>query len=479
MYLIDRPSAEVDDLALRQAPRAKNIPAPTQPGGTLLALDRTDGRILWRRSDDIYGTLLALSPEHDVLLMSYQSTRFKLPSELGGRMRAFRASDGEPLWETDAVYGSRPVLNGRIIYAQPGSWDLLTGEALPFRFSRSYGCGTVAGSRHLLVFRSATLGYVDLTSDRGTENYGGIRPGCWINAIPAGGMVLMPDATDRCRCSYLIKASIGLRPYGLRGPVLSPRQAYSPAPISVTVSHPRPGADLRYTLDGAAPGSGSPRYRAPLRITTSRTLNVRAFLPGMPPSPITKGVFVIDPAIVPIDGPGWRVVDPEGANPPVSDWQVKDGIVTERSNLYKGDAANPDPAMERPGSLRIYAPGEGFGDGELTIDLGSSDNDGLGVVFRYQAPDRYYLWAMDKQRGFHVLACKNGESYRVLAASGPGYEQDRWYGLKIVLRGASIGVYLDRKKDLEAVDETFASGTFGLYSWGCAGAKFRYVRRGP
>ena len=67
-------------------------------------------------------------------------------------------------------------------------------------------------STYLMVFRSATLGYVDLSRGPQTENYGGIRPGCWINVLPAGGLVLMPDATDRCTCSYLVKASIGLAP---------------------------------------------------------------------------------------------------------------------------------------------------------------------------------------------------------------------------------------------------------------------------
>jgi hypothetical protein len=44
------------------------------------------------------------------------------------------------------------------------------------------------------------------------ENYGGIRPGCWINAIPAGGLVLVPDASSGCRCSYLNQAWIALSP---------------------------------------------------------------------------------------------------------------------------------------------------------------------------------------------------------------------------------------------------------------------------
>ena len=73
------------------------------------------------------------------------------------------------------------------------------------------GCGTISGGRNILLFRSGPLGYIDLLKNRGLQNYGPARPGCWINAIVAGGMVLMPDATDRCTCSYLIKASLGLR----------------------------------------------------------------------------------------------------------------------------------------------------------------------------------------------------------------------------------------------------------------------------
>ena len=77
----------------------------------------------------------------------------------------------------------------------------------------------------MLVYRSAVVGYVDLQSQLGTQNYGGIRPGCWINAVPAGGLVLMPDATDRCTCSYLNKASIALGPLGQRPPGAAPHGA--------------------------------------------------------------------------------------------------------------------------------------------------------------------------------------------------------------------------------------------------------------
>ncbi len=54
--------------------------------------------------------------------------------------------------------------------------------------------------------------YFDLSSKRETRNFGGMRPGCWINAIPAGGLLLVPDATSGCACGYLNRAWIALEP---------------------------------------------------------------------------------------------------------------------------------------------------------------------------------------------------------------------------------------------------------------------------
>ncbi|MFC1562722.1 PQQ-binding-like beta-propeller repeat protein [candidate division KSB1 bacterium] len=212
VYLIDRPIAEFDKL---RNPHSEG----EHPGGKIVALNAKSGKVIYEIKDNIYGTLLALSIEHDILIMTYQFTRFRLPSEVGGKMAAFRASDGERLWDIqtgidasqDYSYSSRPIINGRIIYFEPKAFDIMTGEQLDFTMSRSYACGITAGSKNMLVFRSATIGYINLNEpEKGTQNYGGIRPGCWINALPAGGIVIMPEATARCDCSYLIKASIAL-----------------------------------------------------------------------------------------------------------------------------------------------------------------------------------------------------------------------------------------------------------------------------
>jgi len=202
VFLIDRPLAKEDEW--NPADPSRKLPAVTkveQPEGQLLAFDAASGQKLWT-SVHAFGTMLAYSQTHDALLMGFQSTRFKLPSEVGGKLAAFRGTSGQPLWEKDAKYVTRPLINDRTIYAQGGAWDLVTGEAKPFVFERSYGCGQLAGSKHMLLFRSATLGFMDLSRGSGVENFGGIRPGCWINALPVGGLVLVPDASAGCQCSY-------------------------------------------------------------------------------------------------------------------------------------------------------------------------------------------------------------------------------------------------------------------------------------
>lgn len=467
VFVIDRPLAVQDRMDGSKEP---------QPLGKLKALDAKTGKELWGVSEDVFGTLLALSREHDVLLMAYQPSRFRLPSEKGGRMAAFCASDGRKLWDIGAAYESRPILNGRTIYAQPGAWDLLTGEKKEFLFGRSYGCGILSASKRLMAFRSATLGYRDLVHDFGTENYGGIRPGCWINCLPVGGLLLVPEASNRCVCSYLIKASIALKPYGVRPPIITPHGGTFREPVKVTLTAETGEDSIRYTLDDAAPALSSNAYSRPVLLSKTGTLKARTFKEGMPPSIVEEAHFVIDQYALPLEGPDWKVYDGPGGNPPASVWRIEKGVASERSNIYQGSAGNPDPAMERPGTFRIYQEGYDLTDGELTLEIASSDDDTLGVAFRFQGPDRYYLWAMDRQRGFHVLALKTGGQYRLLARNEKGYVPDRWYKLKVALKGRKITVYLDGEKDLEANDSTFRSGTVALHAWGCAGAKFHRLR---
>ena len=216
VYLIDRPIALADRIT-DPKPNRKHRPllkAGEHPGGTLIAMDARTGSVLWKNDNDVFGTQVAVSDKHNALLMYYQAVKhnfFKLPSEIGGRMAAFDVKTGTHLWDNKVEHRSRPIINEDVIYAEGGAWKLKTGEPVPWNFKRSYGCGQIAGSTNMLVFRSATLGYLDLRRNVGTENFGGIRPNCWFNAIVAGGLVLVPDGSSKCACSYQMRSWVALQ----------------------------------------------------------------------------------------------------------------------------------------------------------------------------------------------------------------------------------------------------------------------------
>jgi outer membrane protein assembly factor BamB len=217
VFLVDRPLVMADRVTnpRRDGRHGKLIKPSEQPAGTLVSLNTSTGDVKWKLSDNIFATQLAVSEDHNVVLMNFQAVRhnfFKLPSEIGGRIAAVDASTGEKLWDVKADYETRPLINDNIVYAQGGAWDLKTGKPVPFALNRSYGCGQISASANLLLFRSGTLGYLDLSREAGTENFGGIRTSCWINAIPAGGLVLVPDGSTKCRCSYQMQAWFALQP---------------------------------------------------------------------------------------------------------------------------------------------------------------------------------------------------------------------------------------------------------------------------
>jgi hypothetical protein len=203
VYLVDRP-------ATTWGARGPHL------SGTLLALDAASGKVKWKVGNCL-GTVTSLSDKHDVLLVNYRRSLGKR-SRGKGRMAAFRASDGKSLWDVaawdaDAKYGNRAVLIGRTVYSNPFAYELATGKRRQdYRFWRSYGCGTLAGGRHLLTFRSAVIGYRGLGTEADTEHFGGVKPGCWINAIPAGGLVMVPDYSTKCTCRYQMRCSLALEP---------------------------------------------------------------------------------------------------------------------------------------------------------------------------------------------------------------------------------------------------------------------------
>jgi hypothetical protein len=175
------------------------------PSCCLRVFDLKTGKELWSTEDEVFGTWLSYSVKHDVLVESGRMTRDSLLDEAKG-MRAYRGDDGKVLWH-ESDYRGPAMIHGETVLQDQGGCDLLTGKVkmredpitgqlVPWKWARNYGCNTPAASEHLLTFRSGAAGYFDYCNDGGTGNFGGFRSSCTNNLIVAGGVLTVPEYTS-------------------------------------------------------------------------------------------------------------------------------------------------------------------------------------------------------------------------------------------------------------------------------------------
>ncbi|MEA1950546.1 MAG: malectin domain-containing carbohydrate-binding protein, partial [Planctomycetota bacterium] len=219
LFLIDAMPASIASVLARRGKTAKGKP-------TLLALNVRDGKTAWSSDDKIDGTWLGYSREHDVLLQSGRASRDMLRGEPNKSMAVYRGADGKLLWREPISHSGPCMLHGRTILTNGArgtgkAVDLLTGkiknrkhpltgQSVPWQFSRYYGCGAAVASEHLLTFRSGAAGFYDLAGNGGTGNLGGFKSGCTSNLVVADGVLNAPDYTRTCTCAYQNQTSLAL-----------------------------------------------------------------------------------------------------------------------------------------------------------------------------------------------------------------------------------------------------------------------------
>ena len=87
----------------------------------------------------------------------------------------------------------------------------ISGKQVPWEFLRpGHSCGITSASAEALFYRSYNVGIYELTEDKGFSLFEGVRPGCWLNMIAANGLMLMPEASSGCTCSFSLRCSLAL-----------------------------------------------------------------------------------------------------------------------------------------------------------------------------------------------------------------------------------------------------------------------------
>jgi len=204
VYLIDRTSINVLSSAGRRG-------KPIKLQSKIIALDLATGKVAWETQTGIRDRTELWSAQ-GVLLATGRSG-----------MTGYSARTGEQLYTRRLAIARYPVIVGDTIIIEPLAYELRTGKpkmrANPFTgksaqwsYRRSYGCGSISAGRNVLMFRSGTLGVYDLAGDGGVYNFGGVRAGCYVNAIASDGVLLAPPSDAGCTCSYSLRTTIALAP---------------------------------------------------------------------------------------------------------------------------------------------------------------------------------------------------------------------------------------------------------------------------
>ena len=252
-----------------------------------VGIDSRSGKQLWAHPVDVTdcseigigGGMLTLMYQNNTLILGGANAnghywkQFVAGEFARRRLVALSADDGYKLWSKDANYRHRPIIVGEKVLAEPWIYDLqtgeqqtrkhpITGEDVPWSMMRTgHHCGMLTGADSgMIMFRSGFTGFMDLEQDAGVRHFAGHRLGCWINAVPANGLVMIPEASAGCVCLFSIASTI----------VLEPREARRPWAIYSSVGTKTPVRHLALNL--GAPGDRKdahgtvwlsyPRYKA-------------------------------------------------------------------------------------------------------------------------------------------------------------------------------------------------------------------------
>jgi len=204
-----------------------------------IALDMNSGKSLWEQSVDVTdcsdigagGGKLTLMYSNGTLILGGANAnghywkQFVAGEFTKRRLVALSANEGYKKWALDANYKGRPIVIGEKVLAEPWAFEMqsgkqisrthpITGKEVPWSLMRTgHHCGILTGCESgMLLFRSGDTAFYDLNEDTGTKHFAGHRLGCWVNAIPANGLVMIPEASAGCVCQFSISSTIVMEP---------------------------------------------------------------------------------------------------------------------------------------------------------------------------------------------------------------------------------------------------------------------------
>jgi hypothetical protein len=154
---------------------------------------------------------------------------------------------------------------------------------------------------------------------------------------------------------------------------------------------------------------------------------------------------------------GWTIID-RGNDAGPSVWAVINGTLAQTSNIGFTGGDNG-----RIGTHALYTRGS-WTDYRVTLKMRSSDDDRLGVLFRFQDNGSYYRFSWNRATPGRRLSKHEKGVFKILAEDAVPYVINQTYGIEIIAQGNTLKVNIDGKAVFSVTDASFMGGAIALYS---------------
>jgi hypothetical protein len=173
----------------------------------------------------------------------------------------------------------------------------------------------------------------------------------------------------------------------------------------------------------------------------------------------------------------WTIIDdPETVEGP-SEWRVEaDGWLHQRSNIWgrRGDF------IGRWYGTMIVAGNANWRDYRFTVRALAKDNDGFGVIFRFQDQEHFYrlIFVNDGMSGGPLarLDKRDGADYSELWSAPRTYRLGVELAIEIIVEGDHLRGSLNGQSLFDLRDASYAKGKAGLFCYAQSDQAFDEVR---
>jgi len=178
---------------------------------TVFALDEMTGKAAWQAviTTPPDANLVSIRPNDNWL--AYAATGDIVLAGMGSQKFAFAAKTGQDIWRKTVAGHPPMMLRDDTFIAQDGHvYGLSTGERLSQKslFTR-WGCNYAVASQSLVLVRDSSASYVDIATGQQCH-LRNVRSGCSNSCVAADGVVTVPCFSSGCVCNYPIQTAYTL-----------------------------------------------------------------------------------------------------------------------------------------------------------------------------------------------------------------------------------------------------------------------------